>query len=148
MVNITEIQRISEALKNKGFLNMTKKNEIYKCNICGNVVEVVENGGGNLICCGQSMIFLEEQTAEKEGNEKHVPVVETEGSKVKVKVGSIAHPMEKKHYIEMIEILKGDTIIASAQLRPGQKPEAEFCLENTDGIRARALCNVHWLWVS
>lgn len=127
---------------------MTKKNEIYKCNICGNVVEVIENGEGTLVCCGQNMILLQEQTAEQEGKEKHVPVVETDGSKVKVIVGSVEHPMEEKHYIERIELLKGGNIIAAKQLNPGEKPEAEFFLENTDEIMARALCNVHGLWVS
>jgi len=127
---------------------MTKKNEIYKCEVCGNVVEVIEAHDGVLVCCGQNMNLLEEKTAEQEGKEKHVPVVEVEENKVKVKVGSVEHPMEAGHYIELIEILKDGQVIASAQLRPEEKPEAEFCLESADNLKARALCNVHGLWVS
>jgi len=127
---------------------MTKKNEIYKCEVCGNVVEVIEAHDGVLVCCGQNMNLLEEKTAEQEGKEKHVPVVEVEENKIKVKVGSVEHPMESEHYIELIEILKDGQVIASAQLRPEEKPEAEFCLESTDNLKTRALCNVHGLWVS
>jgi len=127
---------------------MTKLNEIYKCNVCGNVVEVIEIGGGILVCCGENMELFKEQTEELPGNEKHVPVMEIDGNKVKVKVGSVEHPMEPGHYIELIEILKDNKIIASAQLNPGEKPEAEFCLESADNLKARALCNVHGLWVS
>jgi len=128
---------------------MTKINEIYKCKVCGNVVEVIEIGGGILVCCGENMQLFEEQTIEKEGKEKHVPVMEINENKVKVKVGSTEHPMESGHYIELIEILKDNKIIASKRLLPGEKPEADFCcLETTEGITARELCNVHGLWIS
>lgn len=130
-----------------GGVEHDKKNEIYKCEVCGNVVEIIEIGGGVLVCCGQDMKLFEEQTAEKEGKEKHVPVVEVDGNKVNVKVGSVEHPMEEGHYIEQIEILKDKNVIAAKQLSPGDKPFVEFCLETTEGITARALCNVHGLWV-
>ncbi len=125
---------------------MTKINEIYKCEICGNVVSVIEAGQGQLVCCGQPMKLLEEKTEEQEGKEKHVPVVEINGNNLKVKVGSVAHPMEEKHFIELIQIIKNDDIVAGKRLHVGEKPEAEFCLKNTEGISARALCNVHGLW--
>jgi len=130
---------------------MTEKNGIYKCNICGNVVEVIEAYQGELVCCGKPMDLLEEKTQAEEGKEKHVPVVETSGSKVKVKVGSIDHPMEKEHYIELIQILGDGEVIASARLKPGEKPEAEFSLDDIpEGtkITARELCNIHGLWIS
>lgn len=127
---------------------MTKKNEIYKCEVCGNVVEVLEIGGGVLVCCGKNMVKFEEKTGEEEGQEKHVPVIEVNGDKVIVKVGSVPHPMEDSHYIQLIEVLGGGEVIASARLNPGEAPEAEFCLSSTEGITARALCNLHGLWKS
>ncbi len=127
---------------------MTKINQIYKCNVCGNVVEVLEAGGGTLVCCGQDMDLLEEKTAAKEGKEKHVPVIKKDGNKITVTVGSIPHPMEEKHFIEMIELYDGDHLIASARLSPGEKPVAEFAPEKISDPRARALCNIHGLWKS
>lgn len=125
---------------------MTKRFELYKCSICGNVVSVVECGGGVLVCCGKDMDLLETKTAKEEGKEKHVPVVEIKDGKVKVTVGSIPHPMEEKHYIELIQVIKGDNVIAEKHLFPGEKPEAEFCLADTKGITVRELCNIHGLW--
>lgn len=127
---------------------MAKQDAIYKCEICGNVASVIEAHQGQLVCCGKEMKLLEEKTVKQEGKEKHVPVVEINGNKVKIEVGSIPHPMEKNHYIELIEILADDRVIASARLNPGEKPEAEFCLESTEGIIARELCNIHGLWKS
>ena len=127
---------------------MTKANEIYKCEICGNVVNVIYSGAGTLVCCGQEMKLMKEMTASQEGKEKHVPVIEIEGNKVKVKVGSAEHPMEEKHYITLIQILKEGVVIGSKQLKPGEKPEAEFCVEDTSGIVAREYCNIHGLWIS
>lgn len=127
---------------------MTKLGEIYKCAICGNVVSVLEAGGGELVCCGQPMNLLEEKTVKEEGNEKHVPIIEIKEGKIKVKVGSIPHPMEKKHYIELIQIIQDDNIVVGKRLKPGEKPEAEFCLPNVKGLKARALCNVHGLWIN
>ena len=127
---------------------MAEKNGIYKCNICGNVIEVIEANMGELVCCGQPMVLFEEKTLEQEGKEKHVPVIEIKGDKVTVKVGSVEHPMEEKHFIELIEVMRKGEIIASARLRPGDKPMHEFCLNKTDGLSARELCNIHGLWRS
>jgi len=127
---------------------MTKLGEMYKCEICGNLVSVVESGQGELVCCGQPMKLLKEQTKKNEGKEKHVPVIETIDGGVKVKVGSVPHPMEKGHYIELIQLIKDRDVIIGKRLRPGDKPEVEFCLANAEGLKARILCNVHGLWVN
>lgn len=128
---------------------MAEQDAIYKCMVCGNVVEVLEAHQGTLVCCGKDMIKQEPKGKEKEGKEKHVPVVEIKGNKVKVKVGSVPHPMEENHHIEIIEILDKGRVIASARLYAGQKPEAEFCLEQpAKNITAREYCNVHGLWRS
>jgi len=127
---------------------MAKQNGIYKCEICGNVVSVLESGKGDLVCCNQPMKLLEEKTSEAEGKEKHVPVVEIENNKVTVKVGSVPHPMEEEHYIELIQLIKDGNVVIGKRLKPGDEPNAEFCLENTENIKARILCNVHGLWVN
>jgi len=121
------------------------KKEIYKCAICGNIVEVLHVGGGELICCGQPMDLLEAKTKD-EGQEKHVPVIEKTDKGIKVKVGSVPHPMEDKHYIEFIEII-ADGQVYRQELEPGQVPEAEFCIE-AENIMAREYCNIHGLWQS
>jgi len=122
---------------------MTELRQIYKCNICGNIVEVIHIGVGQLVCCGQPMELLTEKT-EDVGLEKHVPVIAKKGEKVEVNVGDIPHPMEEKHYIEWIEIL-ADNQICRKFLKPGEKPKAEF--ETTaDKIQAREYCNIHGLW--
>ena len=124
---------------------MTELKQIYKCNICGNIVEVLHTGVGQLICCGQPMELLAEKAVDI-GLEKHVPVIEKVGNKVKVKVGSVPHPMEQKHYIEWIEIIS-DGRVYRKFLKPGDKPEAEF--ETTaEKIDAREYCNIHGLWKS
>ncbi|MEW5800709.1 MAG: desulfoferrodoxin [bacterium] len=125
---------------------MAKVNGIYKCMICGNVVSVIEAGKGELVCCGKPMVLFEEKTREQEGREKHVPVLEAIEGGIRVKVGSVSHPMEEKHYIEMIQLVKDGEIVMGKRLKPGAEPVAEFCLANTDGLKARALCNVHGLW--
>ena len=127
---------------------MTNIDEIYKCEICGNITSVIESGVGKLVCCGQPMKLLGENTIGAEGNEKHVPVVEIYEGGVNVKVGSILHPMEENHYICLIQLLKDNKVLASRRLNPGEKPEVSFCLADTEGITARALCNVHGLWKS
>jgi superoxide reductase len=127
---------------------MTELGEIYRCEICGNIVSVVVNGVGTLVCCDQEMTLLEEKTAEQEGKEKHVPVVEINGNNVTVKVGSVLHPMEEKHYIAMIELVKDDKVIACARLNPGDEPVAKFCMHDSLGVSAREVCNVHGLWKS
>ncbi len=122
---------------------MTQKYEIYKCELCGNVVEVIHSGKGQLVCCGQPMELLEEQTAEQ-AKEKHVPVIEETAEGIRVKVGSVPHPMEEKHYIEWIEVIT-DQGSGKKFLRPGEAPEAEF--EDVQGLqKVREYCNIHNLW--
>ena len=124
---------------------MTELKQIYKCNVCGNIVEIIHTGVGQLVCCGQPMELLTEKI-EDVGLEKHVPVIEKIGNKAKVKVGSVPHPMEPKHYIEWIEIV-ADGKTCRKSLKPGDKPEAEF--ETTaEKIKAREYCNIHGLWKS
>ncbi len=122
---------------------MTEMLQVYKCNICGNIVEVLHTGKGQLVCCGKPMVLLKENSTDA-AQEKHVPVVEVSGDKVVVKVGSAAHPMEDKHYIEWIELI-ADGNSYTAMLKPGQAPEATF---NVAGgkLTARAYCNLHGLW--
>jgi len=122
---------------------MAKKLEIYKCMVCGNIVEVLHGGDGELVCCGQPMENLAEKTADQ-GKEKHVPVIEKISGGYKVKVGSIPHPMEEKHYIEWIEIL-ADGAAYRKFLNPGDAPEAVFNLK-ANTVTAREHCNIHGLW--
>jgi len=124
---------------------MTEKNQIYKCPVCGNVVEVVHAGAGELVCCGQPMELQKENTVDA-AREKHVPVVEKTATGVKVKIGSEPHPMEAEHFIEWIEIIVGEEV-KRKYLRPGEAPEAEFCVaDSVVEIKARAYCNLHGLW--
>lgn len=122
---------------------MAEKLEVYKCIICGNIVEVLHGGAGELVCCDQPMEKLVAKTAD-EGKEKHVPVIENIDGGVKVKVGSIAHPMEADHHIEWIEIL-ADGKAYRQFLNPGDAPEAEFAVR-ADKISAREHCNKHGMW--
>ena len=124
---------------------MVEVNQVYKCEICGNVVEVLHVGGGQLVCCGQNMNLLEAKTSD-EGQEKHVPVIEKSRNKITVKVGEIPHPMEDSHYIEWIEII-ADGKVYRKNLRPGMDPVAEFEIK-ANKIEAREYCNVHGLWKS
>jgi len=124
---------------------MTEKLQVYKCNICGNIVMVMHKGAGELVCCGQPMELLKEQTADFK-TEKHVPVIEKSNGKTAVKVGSVPHPMEEKHYIEWIEAQTKDKLYIKF-LKPGEKPEAEFNIED-DITSAREYCNIHKLWKS
>lgn len=123
---------------------MTKRHQIYKCNVCGNIVEVLHEGVGTLVCCGQEM-QLHVEKKEEEGNEKHLPVVEVNGNKITVKVGSVEHPMEEAHYIEWIEVINGDES-KKVFLKAGQTPQAEFTFENIGELRVREYCNIHGLW--
>lgn len=122
---------------------MTELNQVYKCNVCGNIVEMVHSGAGELVCCGQLM-ELKQAKSEEEGTEKHKPVIEKTDIGVIVRVGSVAHPMEAEHYIEWIEIITEHRVYRK-HLDPGQEPMAEFCLE-AQNLTARAYCNVHGLW--
>ena len=124
---------------------MTELKQIYKCNICGNIVEVLHTGAGELVCCGQPMQLMDEKT-EENGKEKHVPVIEKIESGVKVKVGSVPHPMEDAHYIEWVEVI-ADGKSCRKFLKPGEQPEAEFEI-NAEQITAREYCSVHGLWKS
>ena len=118
--------------------------QIYHCAICGNLVETVFSGDGELVCCGQPMDFLEGHTMDA-AKEKHVPVVTDLGGKVKVVVGSTPHPMEEKHYITFIEVLT-KTDVYRHELKPGDAPEATFPVAFKDVIEAREYCNLHSLW--
>ena len=124
---------------------MAKKLEIYKCMVCGNIVEVLHGGDGELVCCGQPMKLFVENTTDG-AKEKHVPVIEKLADGFKVKVGGIPHPMEEKHYIEWIEVRTGNNVSAKGLL-PGEKPEAEFSIADTN-VKVRAYCNVHGLWTN
>ena len=124
---------------------MTERLQVYKCELCGNIVEVLHEGKGALVCCGQPMKLLKENTVDA-ALEKHVPVVEKTGDGIKVKVGSVAHPMEEKHYIEWIEII-ADGAAYRKFLKPGDKPEALFKIK-AEKIEAREYCNLHGLWKS
>lgn len=123
---------------------MTELLQIYKCNICGNVVEVIHTGKGELVCCGQPMAYLTPNTVDA-AKEKHVPVIEVQGDSIKVTVGSVQHPMEEKHYIEWIElIVDGKTY--RKFLKPGELPAAEFCVPGGKTVEAREYCNLHGVW--
>ncbi len=123
---------------------MTANLQIFKCNICGNIVEVWHAGVGELVCCGQPMELLGGKL-EEEGYEKHVPVIERTEDGVKVKVGSVPHPMEEEHYIEWIELIVANGQVYNQFLQPGVPPEATFATKATN-ITARAYCNVHGMW--
>ena len=121
---------------------MTKRLEVYKCDVCGNIVEVLHEGQGELVCCGQVMKLFKENTTDA-AKEKHVPVIEKIPGGVKVKIGEVAHPMIDSHYIEWIEIV-ADKKAYRQFLNPGDAPEAIFMVEASD-ISAREYCNLHGL---
>jgi superoxide reductase len=122
---------------------MTKRLQVYKCEVCGNIVEVVHDGPGQLVCCNQPMKLQEENTVDA-AKEKHVPVIEKTAEGILVKVGSVAHPMIDSHYIEWIQLL-ADGKAYRQFLKPGDKPEALFKVEGKD-LSAREYCNLHGLW--
>lgn len=124
---------------------MTKLLDVYKCSKCGNIVKVVHAAGGSLVCCGEPMVLQQEKTADV-GKEKHVPVVEKTANGIIVKIGSVPHPMEDKHYIEWVEVRSGNNLYIRG-FKPGEKPEAEFCVKDT-GAKVRIYCNVHGLWTN
>lgn len=127
---------------------MAKLNRFYKCEICGNVISVVESGEGTLVCCGQNMTLLEEKTNEAEGKEKHVPVIEIKEDSVIVRVGEVEHPMVDEHYISLVQLIDNDHVIMGKRLKPGQKPVVEFKVNPKDlgKFGARILCNVHGVY--
>lgn len=122
---------------------MTKRLQIYKCEICGHIIEIIHEGAGQLVCCNQPMRLYEENTVEA-SKEKHIPVVEKIEGGFRVKVGSIPHPMEEKHYIEWIEVI-ADGKAYRQFLKPGDAPEAAFMIDAAE-IAAREYCNLHGLW--
>ena len=122
---------------------MAEQLEVYKCDACGNIVEVLHGGGGELVCCGEGMKLFIENTVDA-AKEKHVPVIEKTADGFKVAVGSVAHPMEEKHYIEWIEVIAGGKTYRQF-LKPGEEPEATFCVD-ADQVTAREYCNLHGLW--
>ena len=123
---------------------MTELNQIYKCSVCGNMLQVIHVGGGQLVCCNKPMILLVENTTDA-AQEKHVPVIEKTKKGIKVKVGSVPHPMEEAHYIEWIEALIDDGRVYRQFLTPGKAPEAVFKID-ANTITAREYCNLHGLW--
>jgi superoxide reductase len=116
---------------------------VFRCEVCGNMVELVHSGGGTLVCCGQPMKLLAENSTDA-AKEKHVPVIEKTPEGYKVTIGSVPHPMEPDHFIEWIELL-ADGVAYRAFLKPGDKPEAFFCVKAT-AVAAREYCNKHGLW--
>lgn len=124
---------------------MTKKLEIYKCEICGNIVEINHTGKGTLVCCGEDMKLLKEQTADT-STEKHVPFISRENDSYIVKIGeNTAHPMTEEHYIEWIELTVDGTIYKRF-LNPNDKPEAIFNIPEAKDVSAREMCNIHGVW--
>ncbi len=124
---------------------MAEKLQVYKCEACGNIVEVLHGGAGDLVCCGENMKLMTENTVDA-AKEKHVPVIEKTADGVKVAVGSNPHPMEDDHYIEWIEVV-ADGKAYRQFLNPGEAPEATFKIDASQ-ITAREYCNKHGMWKS
>ncbi|MCX6782012.1 MAG: desulfoferrodoxin [Candidatus Magasanikbacteria bacterium] len=122
---------------------MTELKQVYKCSVCGNIVEVLHTGVGELVCCGKPM-ELQAEKMQDEGAEKHVPVVEKTETGLKIKIGSVSHPMAEEHYIEWIEVITGSGVFRET-LKPGDAPEVEFAVKE-EIIEVRAHCNIHGLW--
>ncbi len=123
---------------------MTNRLEVYKCGLCGNIVEVLHGAGGTLSCCGAEMKRFDENTVDA-SKEKHTPVIERLPNGIKVTVGSVLHPMEEKHYIEWIELIAGDKVLRQ-YLKPGQPPVVVFEGVTATEVTAREFCNLHGLW--
>jgi superoxide reductase len=139
--------RIYESLKTYRGVFMIKKKAVYKCEVCGNIVESLWDGKPDLACCGKPMKELIPNTVDA-AKEKHVPVIERNGNMVKVKVGSVAHPMTKEHYILFIELIAGDKVLRH-DLRAGDAvAEATFLVDPAVPVTAREFCNLHGLWAT
>lgn len=124
---------------------MTELKQVYKCAICGNIVEVVHASGGELVCCGKPMNLLKENSVEA-SKEKHIPVIEKLNGEIVVKVGSVTHPMLEEHYIEWIELITENKVYRK-HLKPGEEPVAHFKIcDSIEHFTAREYCNVHGLW--
>lgn len=125
---------------------MTNKLDIFKCNVCGNIVEVVLSGGGELVCCNQPMELVVPKTSVESG-EKHIPVLEENGDDKTVRVGSMPHPMEDEHYIQFIEVISKDQKwVKRKYLHPHEQPEMKFKCKCDKKFDAFAHCNLHGLW--
>jgi superoxide reductase len=122
---------------------MAKRLEVYKCEVCGNIVEVLHGGDGDLVCCGQKMKLMAENTVDA-AKEKHVPVIEKKGDAITVKVGAVPHPMTEEHHIEWIELL-ADGVAYRQFLKAGDAPQAVFRVP-ASSVTAREYCNLHGLW--
>ncbi|MCK5034249.1 MAG: desulfoferrodoxin [Candidatus Sabulitectum sp.] len=122
---------------------MAERMQVYKCERCGNIVEVLHGGPGQLVCCNVDMDLMEEKTADS-STEKHVPVIEKIEGGYKVLVGSVPHPMAEAHYIEWIELL-ADGVVYRKYLNPGDVAEAIFAID-AENVSAREYCSVHGLW--
>jgi len=121
--------------------------DIYKCEICGNIVEIIHPGDESLVCCGDDMKKISPSSG-PEGQEKHIPVIHRQGDEVTVAVGTIPHPMTEEHHIEWIELILGDKA-EKVFLHPGMEPKATFCVDkNEEKLFARTYCNIHGLWIS
>lgn len=123
---------------------MTKKNQMYKCDICGIITEVMHSGAWELSCCGKAMNLVTENT-EEAATEKHIPIIKEINEWVEILVGSIDHPMIDTHYIEWIEVITNKSI-SRKELYPWDKPRVKFAIPKEDIISVRAYCNIHWLW--
>ncbi len=123
---------------------MTQREQVYQCEICGNIVEVVHVGKGQLVCCNQPMTLLDENTTDA-SKEKHVPQVTRDGDTIYVQVGSTSHPMTAEHYIEWVELIVGD-LVERHYLSPGDSPETSFAYRSSGQPVIRAYCNLHGLW--
>ncbi|EEG77959.1 desulfoferrodoxin [Dethiobacter alkaliphilus] len=124
---------------------MTELMQVFKCNVCGNITEVVHAAEGELVCCNEPMELMHENTVDA-SKEKHVPVVEKTEDGYKVTIGSVPHPMESEHYIEWIEVIADGTLLRK-WLKPGDAPEAYFVTDAKD-VTVREYCNIHGLWKS
>lgn len=123
---------------------MTEQKQVYKCAICGNIVEVLQPGAGTLVCCGKPMTLLQANTTDA-ATEKHVPVISTVPGGYKVSVGSAPHPMQEEHYIQWIELVTEEGAVLRKFLKPGEAPEVVFHSEEKV-LFAREYCNLHGLW--
>lgn len=128
---------------------MTKLHQVYKCNVCGNIVVVVHTGVGQLVCCNQPMALMEGNTVEA-AKEKHIPVIKKQSGGLEATVGEVEHPMDKDHYIEWIDLIINGKLECRRYLKPGYKPTTSFKVDLSKGhkIEVRAYCNLHGLWVS
>jgi len=125
-----------------------KEKEIYKCEICGKNIEILNPGALETICCGKPMKLMEEQTADWK-EEKHVPNITIENNKVTIDIGismGIPHPMTEEHYIMWIELICKNNCYKRKLLKPGDEPKATFVVADTENLIAREYCNLHGLW--